>query len=143
MPIEDILISVENRHAQSMLSGLKTVELRRRALKLLPGTRIWVYTKLPKGIVELVAIVDAIECDRPANLWTRHRTKVGITLREFEHYFADVALGYAIVFRQVLPVRRNIDLKKLREACSSFQPPQFFKRLSPNAPELRILLEAV
>jgi len=140
--VEDILISVEDRYARNMLGGSKTVELRRRALRISPGTRIWVYTKLPKGKVELVAVVDKIESDFPANLWARYGTNVAISLGEFESYFANVRIGYAIIFRDVIPVSPGVELDTLRRAYSAFNPPQFFKRLAKDSPELALLRQS-
>ena len=61
----DILISVKPRHATSMMSGLKSVELRRRPINITPGTRVWIYSKLPQGQIQVLATVDKVVEDKP------------------------------------------------------------------------------
>jgi predicted transcriptional regulator len=139
---ENILISVEDRHARNMLIGSKTVELRRRSLRISPGTRVWIYAKLPKAHVGLVAIVDKIEAARPKKLWDRYQAQLAVSHREFVEYFDGVVVGYAIVFRGIWPLQPSIRLDELRKISRAFQPPQFFKRLNKNCPELRFFTAA-
>ncbi len=52
MEVEDnILISLEPRHAENILAGLKRVELRRRTMNVSPGCTVWIYAKLPVGSI--------------------------------------------------------------------------------------------
>ena len=46
---DQILISLEVRHAESILQGYKLVEFRRRTMKILPGATLWIYAKVPVG----------------------------------------------------------------------------------------------
>ena len=64
----DILISVENRHALSMLAGNKSVELRRKPLNISSGTRVWIYSKVPCGQIRALAVVDEVVADTPKNI---------------------------------------------------------------------------
>jgi len=64
----DVLISVEERHADNMLSGAKSIELRRRPIRLPHGSRVWVYSKLPRGHVDILAIVDNVHEGKPADI---------------------------------------------------------------------------
>ena len=43
--IENILISLESRHAKNIYSGEKKIELRRRTMHVTPGTTVWIYEK--------------------------------------------------------------------------------------------------
>lgn len=135
----DVIISVNHCHAYNLRNGRKTVELRRRAAHLSPGTRVWIYTKLPHGTVELIGTVEQVVKDSPASIWRRFGTKTGITKDEFLDYFRDNTLGCAILFRQIRKLSPSVELQKLRRVSSSFQPPQFIKFLSEDAPELKIL----
>ena len=135
----DVLISIKHCHAYKFRNGDKTVELRRRATRLSPGTRVWIYTKLPRGTVELIGIVEQVVRDSPSSLWRKVGKETGITKNEFTAYFHNKRKGCAIIFRKVKLLSPSIDLQKLRDVCSSFQPPQFLKILSTDSPELRIL----
>ncbi len=141
MRVENIVISVARRHAKNISRGTKTVELRRRRLRIGIGTRVWIYTKLPIGTIETLAVVEAIDHDSPSKLWTRYRNQCGVSRTEFDKYFGRAKIGCAIVFRQVLKLRRCISLSELRKVNASFQPPQFFRRLASCSPELLMLMQ--
>ena len=81
---EDILISVHPRHVDSMVHGKKTVELRRRPLKLAVGCRVWIYCTLPRGAVEALGTVHTVVAATPSEIWRDHGGQSGITKTEFE-----------------------------------------------------------
>ena len=138
---EHILISVEYDHVLKMLNGLKTAEIRRRQLRIQPGTRVWVYSKLPRGHVELVATVDEVVAASPRKLWELYQDRIAITASEFRTYLHGVDVGCAILLRDVRPLQPTLKLDTLRRISRTFHPPQFFKRLS-GAPELQSFLSS-
>jgi predicted transcriptional regulator len=139
----DILISVEERHTANMLAGKKTVELRRRAVHVQPGCRVWVYSKVPRGVIEAVGFVENVASGSPAQIWRQHGAETGITKTEFDEYFAGAKTGYAIVLREVRELKPILSLQHIRAKLRSFQPPQFFKRLTASSPELSLFETAV
>ncbi len=139
----DILISVEERHASNMLAGNKSVELRRKSLNISSGTRVWIYSKLPRGQVQALAVVDEIVADTPEKIWASYGTQSAISKSEFDSYFADAETGYAIVFQEVCPLKPILNLSSIREKISPFHPPQFFKRLTNGSPELAFFQTAL
>lgn len=140
---DDILISVDERHAMSILNGEKTVELRRRAIRLAPESRVWIYSKIPRGYVEVLAIVDRVIADEPCSIWARYGNRSAIARCEFDEYFGDLELGYAILFKEVHRLKPILSLEDIRFRFSTFQPPQFFKRLTSGSPELKFFRSAV
>lgn len=140
---DDILISVEERHASNMLDGSKSVELRRKPLNILPGTRVWVYSKLPRGQVQALAVVDEVVAAAPDKIWDSYGSQSAICKSEFDAYFADVEIGYAIVFQDVRPLAPILDLSSIREKIFNFHPPQFFKKLTDGSPELAFFQTAL
>ena len=136
---ENILISVEYSHVVNMLNGTKTAELRRRPLRIHPGTQVWVYSKMPRGRVELVATADEIVASSPRKLWNLYQRRVAISASEFASYFAGVDIGYAILLGDIRVLRPAMGLPTLRRTSKGFHPPQFFKRLGGQSPELRCL----
>lgn len=132
----DILISVEERHASNMLAGNKSVELRRKPLNIPSGTRVWIYSKLPRGQVQALAVVDEVVADTPKKIWNSYGAQSAISKSEFDAYFVDAETGYAIVFQEVRPLAPILNLSSIREKISHFHPPQFFKRLTNGSPEL-------
>lgn len=136
---EDVLISVEGRHLAKMLNGEKTIELRRRRLKIAPGTRVWIYSKLPSGRVEAIGIVQEVIVHSPAQLWARFKDKFGISFQEFNDYLSGVQHACAIIFSSIFRLRNCVALAELRRVTAQFQPPQFYKRLQLHSPEFALL----
>lgn len=139
----DILISVEGRHASSMLNGRKTVELRRRAIQLETDSRVWIYSKVPRGYVEAVATVDKVVSEKPSKLWELYGHCSAISKIEFDAYFENSPVGFAIIFKDVKDLKPILSLVEIRNLLENFQPPQFFKRLNADSPELEFFRSAL
>lgn len=137
---DDVLISVRHEHTVNMLIGKKTAEVRRRAVRIEPGTRVWVYSKKPRGRVELVATVERVVIARPQELWARYHERVSVTFAEFQSYLTGVRRGCVILLRNIEPLQPTLDLESIRRVSKRFHPPQFFKRLVPDGPEVRSLI---
>ncbi len=136
---ENILISVEHHYVLKMLNGLKTAEVRRRQLRIQPGTRVWIYSKLPRGHVEVVAIADEVVAASPRKLWELYKERIAITSPEFRTYLQGVDVGCAILLRDIRALQPALKLDTLRRTSRNFHPPQFFKRLMAHGPELKSL----
>lgn len=137
---ENILISVEQEHAINMLNGIKTAELRRRPLRIRPGTRVWIYSKLPRGHIELVAVAHQVVAASPSSLWKRYSSRIAITYCEFQKYCAGAEVACVILLRQIEPLQPGLCLAAIRKISKDFQPPQFFKRLTADGAELHGLM---
>lgn len=136
---EDILISLQQKYVCKMLEGRKTVELRRRVLRVSSGTRVWIYSKSPHAVVEVLAVVDEVVSAPPKQLWQDYQDRLGVSESEFSAYFVDVKLGCAVILKNVQRLRSGVSLTELRRHSASFQPPQFFLRLQEGSPALRAL----
>lgn len=133
---EHILISLTARHADNIFSGHKQVELRRRTMRVAPGTTVWIYVKLPVGSIIGQARIRAIHASSPAALWRRFGSVSGLSRSEFFDYFDGVVEGVALVLEDAKRLRNSLSLDVLRELASGFQPPQFFARLGAQHPFL-------
>ena len=140
---EDILISVHPRHVDSMVRGVKTVELRRRPLKLAGGCRVWIYSTLPRGSVEALGIIRTVVAATPSTIWRDYGRQSGITKAEFDAYYEGADTAYAIVFSSIEKLNLTFALAEIRRHLSSFHPPQFFKRLASGGPELNLFAAAL
>src|SRR5450755_4678768 len=125
----DILISLRADHSSNVLEGRKTVELRRRPMRVAPGTRVWIYAKSPQARIEGLAVVGAIHECPLEELWSLYGDEVAITHTAFDEYMAGTKKGCAIIFSSVIRLTRSISLDEIRTRVGKFQPPQFFKRL--------------
>src|SRR6185312_15591306 len=69
----DILISVRPEFAERIASGEKAAELRRRAPRIQPGCRVWIYTKAPEAMISICVTVDRIITGSPQHIWRAHK----------------------------------------------------------------------
>jgi predicted transcriptional regulator len=134
----DIVISVQQKFVERIVAGKKAAELRRRAPRIQPGCRVWIYTKAPEAVISICVIVDRLVTGTPEDIWRAHRSDLGVSLDEFEDYFWGAETGCAIFFKQVEDVSPSVALSEIRSKSKGFHPPQFFKRLEEGSPELKL-----
>lgn len=134
----DIIISVQQKFVERIIAGKKAAELRRRAPRIEAGCRVWIYTKAPQAVISICVTVDRIVTGSPKDIWQSHRQELGVSLDEFEDYFAETQTGCAIFFKQVEGVSPGVALSEIRSKSKGFHPPQFFKRLDEGSPELKL-----
>lgn len=140
---ENILISVEQKYVARILSGVKRVELRRRSLRIQPGTCVWIYSKSPCAVVAAVATVGGVICGEPADLWRRCGNLAGVTKGEFDAYFAGASVGCAMFLEQICALPQAVTLAALRAQPTPFHPPQFFMRLHRGSGALDLLTSSL
>jgi len=129
--MSDAIISIKQRHVKNILSGDKTVELRTRPINLPEGSRLWVYTTLPVGKVELSTEIDFVDVLPPKSMWRKYGKSICISKKEFDDYTEGREKVAAIGLKCVRPLNQGISLKTMRDYEENFQPPQFFSRLGP------------
>lgn len=139
---DQILISLEARHAESILLGRKLVELRRRPMNIRPGARMWIYAKLPVGSIVGYATVSAVHVHAPSTLWRKFGPLCGISRSEFFDYFDGVGHGTGLELTNCTRLFTSVSLESLRRFSVGFQPPQFFTRLHQGAPLLTAISRA-
>lgn len=135
----DILISLAPGYTRAILEGRKTVELRRRRMRVKTGTRVWLYSKAPTARVEGTACVQLVYEADPKRLWSKYSEVVGISRTEFDEYFRGCVKGCAIVLGRACAIVPALDLATMRNKVTGFHPPQFFKRLDPR--DVKALLQ--
>jgi predicted transcriptional regulator len=134
----DIVISVKSKFVQRILAGEKVAELRRRAPRINPGCRIWIYSTAPEATVSARATVDRVVTGSPADIWNKYQDLCGVSAEEFDSYFSNADRACAIFLREIVEVSPRVPLREIRRRSSCFQPPQFFKRLHDGSPELAL-----
>lgn len=134
----DIVISVQRKFVDRIIAGEKAAELRRRAPRIQPGCRVWIYTKAPEAMISICVTVERIVKGTPPAIWQAHHETLGVSLEEFQAYFGDTDTACAIFFKKVEDVIPSVALSEIRVHSKSFHPPQFFKRLGENSPELEL-----
>lgn len=136
----EILLSVRPRYAAKILSGNKTIELRRVRPKVGPGDGVIMYVSAPRCEIQaLLHVEEIIECS-PTELWRRERRSAAITEDEFREYFRGARSAIGIRVHVDKNLREPISLADIRTAVPGFTPPQSYRYVDGAASELRALL---
>ena len=135
---DDIMISVQSRFINGILAGTKRVELRRRAPRIAPGTRIWLYDKAPVASVRAVATLATVETLSPDILWERYKTTLGLSYDEYKAYLFGCDQATTLLLKYASPIR-PVSLDQLRRLRVNFQPPQFYLKIQAGEELLSVL----
>lgn len=120
------VLSIRPTYVQRILTGDKTVELRRRfpALRL-PGQLALIYSTSPTQAIVSAVRLAAAEVLSVASLWRRYGQAAAVTRDEFDTYFAGVESGCALQLRDVVRFEKPIHLTELMRRFE-FSPPQSY-----------------
>ena len=125
----DAIISIKPRFAEAILSGTKTVELRRRIPPIEVGTRLWIYATRPTAAVIGSAVLENVVKKSPADLWKQCGDKTGVDRGTFDSYFEGTTIALGLYLAQVRPAS-PINIDQLRKTLKGFHPPQVIARLT-------------
>lgn len=129
-PNRDVVFSIHPGHADKILRGEKTVELRRKFTEEFePGGLAMIYSTSPIKALTGVAKIRDVQRLKLPTLWKEHREKFCVRKNDFDTYFAGLERGYAIHLNEAQPLPRPIHLDELRVRCG-FAPPQSFQYAS-------------
>lgn len=126
--MSEILISIKPRYLAAILSGRKTVELRKRSTRISPGTRLLLYSSSPQCAIVGEARVAFREELSIAELWSRHGASAAVSRDELDAYYAEVERGVVLGLAEVRRYPVPLPLRSLREASAGFRPPQSYMR---------------
>lgn len=122
----DFILSIRPEYATKIMSGEKTVELRRRfPAGTVTGARAYVYATAPiQGIIGWATIADVkhLPVDK---IWSKYRTVACINEADFWQYFGDLKDGYVLELDNVVQVTEPVSLTALKEHMN-FSPPQSY-----------------
>lgn len=134
---DGVLMSIRPPYAEAILSGEKTVELRRRRPSFAAGTTVLIYSSAPQQRVQGMFEAGGVISADPGALWRLVGDRAGVSREVFDAYFAGCALAHAI---EVLNPRR-LPPSRLR-----LRPPQsylFLRRADRQHQRLLSLTTAV
>lgn len=124
-----LLISIKEKYVTEILSGHKTIELRKSIPKVKAGDTVIIYTTQPRKAVTAIATVKKILKTSPKKMWADHKDTLGISKTEFDDYYksSEFAIGIEIV--DVIRLDTEILLSAIKSIHPQFTPPQTFKYL--------------
>ena len=99
----DVLMSVKPKYAERLLSGAKLIEVRKRFSKKWLGRRAVLYATQPQGALVGEAMINAITCGQPTDIWTNFESRIGCSWDEFAGYVASASQVCAIELSDVVP----------------------------------------
>lgn len=134
-PHRDVVFSIKPEYSQKIVSGEKTIELRRRFPMSVPaGTTALIYETSPTRALSGVAEIGEVHKRTPIEIWKAFGEQACIARKDFDAYFSGVDRAFAIELRRGRPLPRPLGLSELRDRFS-FEPPQSFLYATPKLRE--------
>ena len=128
-----VFLSIKPWWAEAILSGQKTVELRKAFAADLAGCPMYLYATAPRQCVVGRVLVESVEELPTADLWSRHGAASTVTRREFDDYYKRRATGTGVSV--VSPVQLlPLALTDLRQLAAGFRPPMSYLVLAADDP---------
>lgn len=121
-----LLMSIRARHAQAIMQGTKTVELRRRA-PTAPIDEAVIYESGARREVIGTVRVHAVHTSDPAEIWHSFGERSAINRAEFDAYFTGATTASALELHNVRAAQRPMALHELRGL--GLQAPQSWRYL--------------
>ncbi len=125
-----LLISIRPTFVERIFNGTKTVELRRVFPRVEAGDLVIVYAsgneKSLVGAFQIAAVIKST----PAKNWMRFGSGTGLKKKNFETYYGDVEIGYAIEISHTWRLLTPVKLTDLRRQPGGFHPPQGYRYLN-------------
>lgn len=125
-----ILVSIKQKYVQKILSGDKTIELRKSRPKAKAGDVILIYTTRPVMAVTAIATVGEIITCSPGEMWNSYQTRLGISQSDFFEYYGASKLAIGIELNNVVKLDAEILLSAIKVIYPNFTPPQTFKYIN-------------
>ena len=119
----DILMSIKPPYVDMLVSGCKTVEIRKRAVRAPAGARIWIYATNPRRQVVASARLEAVAVEAPDEIWRSFGDRAGIDRREFDAYVGGARLVSALTLTEIIELDAPLCP---RGETPAFRPPQSY-----------------
>lgn len=140
-PRRVLVLSLKPMYADAIVSGAKTIELRRTRPNIEIPTLALIYSTSPVKSIVGSCCVDRAESWALRDLWCLASDRGGVTRREFHEYFAGLSEGAALHLSGAQRAGSPVSLAQLRRLVGGFRPPQSFAYL-PAADGRRIMAAA-
>lgn len=137
-----IILSLRPQYAVAILTGSKTVELRRTKPNIVVPTRALIYAISPTKALVGTCIVETVTSEDVSSIWRRFGSATGVEHGEFLRYFEGVSVGTALTLLSPETFSRQIALRDLRAKTQGFRPPRSFAYVDTKAGEKLLQLAA-
>ncbi len=137
--MKSAIISIRPQYIDKILAGEKTVEIRKRPIRMAPGTLLWLYATRPYGCIAGMCTVKAVLRSHPDEIWESYSNETGISYDTFVSYVNGAEKITAITLDTIKPVDQSMTLQDIRKQIQIFHPPQFFSYIEQNSPLSHLL----
>jgi predicted transcriptional regulator len=133
-----VLLSVRPRFADALLDGTKTVEVRRRPVRLYAGAICLVYASSPTRALTGALAVRGVEHGSPDDLWNRYGDRTALRRDEYDEYLDGRPTASVLLIATAIAFRTPVPLDELRRRSDTFVAPQSYRFMDDR--ELKALL---
>ncbi|MEO0771276.1 MAG: hypothetical protein AAFY72_17950 [Cyanobacteria bacterium J06649_4] len=116
-------LSIKHLYAERIVSGEKTIELRKRPLGMTLGDLILLYETAPDAVIRGGFIADKTVALPVDKMWDDYNSVMGIDKEFYDTYFKNCEIAYGTLVYQSFCFR-ELSLDTIRERCPGFVPPQ-------------------
>lgn len=126
-----LFLSLKPRFAEAIVSGEKTIELRRRPPQIDTPTEALIYASSPTKELIGACWVDDVVAMAPWTLWRTFGPVAGVTRHEFLRYFEGCKTAHGLLLSRPRRLPAAVGLLEMRRTLGGFQPPQSFRYVEP------------
>ena len=119
-----LVLAIHEQHANAILGGRKTHELRRRLRSVAAGDRVYLYATAPASAVIGSFVVRSVSRMSPDGMWARIGAGFAISETEFHTYTAGADEVTALEVGEPRRLRRPAAALELTRIAPDFSPPQ-------------------
>lgn len=128
-----LFISVKPEYAHKIISGEKTIELRKVAPKASENDIVIIYSTNPeKAIIGICKVASVIKL-KPTTMWANHKNNLGINKKSYTDYYRDADKAVGIVLKSACKLDMQIDLSAIKQIFPKFSPPQTYRYYTKNS----------
>ena len=118
----DILMSIKPKYVKKIIRCDKKFEFR-KAIPKKEFKRIFIYSSAPEKKIVGMFSVKHILVGTPASIWDKTKQKAGITHEDYNRYFSNKELAYALEIEKLILFKKPIIPS---DVWPSFKAPQSF-----------------
>lgn len=111
----NLVISLKSRFAERIVSGEKTIEIRKKFHSKWAGHDAFLYASQPVGGFVGKASITNVTHGHPTDIWTQFEGRIGCSKKDFEEYVESAAEVSAIEFDNVVRFENSIPLRLISD----------------------------
>jgi predicted transcriptional regulator len=117
------ILSIKPIYANQILTGTKTIELRKSSMGLTASDVVLVYSSAPEQRFAFWFRIHRVEPLSVSEMWKRYEPVLGINHEDYAAYFGDLDTAVGLHVGEVHPLN-PIPLREIEKVVDGFVPPQ-------------------